>query len=268
VNREILEAFGGQDPAAYESAWTRFDSDLRTFIGILSERAGVPIDADTVIGRVERWLGLIRHFDASLESVDPDDAIREYLTVAVQAEGAEAVFWRIPVAWAILQPFGYALGSKSESSQRPGEERRRSWADDWMMTQSVAEAFEEFGREDWLAQLDAELVGIALRYLPVLAARSDEPRHAVLRRMLDDPAVRDYLYVNQFDGVLWLNKEQLESMAYWLFFIGTISLAGDTQCEPAARTDAVHAQFATVQELLHLAEKYRYQVAKILEAVT
>ena len=268
VNRETFEAFGGSDAAAYETAWTRFDADMRAFIAILSERAGTPIYADTILERIGRWLDLLRQFDASIESANPGEAIQTYLMESVNAEGENAAFWRVPVAWAILQPFGHALAPKSEGSRTPGGKRRRSWTDDWMMTQAVAEAFVGLGREDWLAQLDAELVGIALRYLPELAASPNKPRHAVLRKMLDDPAVRDYLYVNQFDGVLWLNKEQLESMAYWLFFVGAISLAGDIDREPAARTEAVHAQFATVQELLSLAEKYRYQIDKILEAVT
>ncbi len=268
VNREIFEAFGGQSASSYDAVRSRFDADIRAFVGILSERAGVPIEADTVLEQIGRRLDLLRGFEASIESVNPDEAVRTYVMGPADAEGKDAAFWRVPVAWAILQPFGRSLAPKSEGSRIPGGKRRRSWTDDWTMTQAVVEAFEELGREDWLAQLDAELVGIALRYLPALAADSDEPRHAVLRRMLDDPAVRDYLYVNRFDGVLWLNKEQLESMAYWLFFIGAISLAGDTSREPAARTEAVHAQFVTVQELLRLAEKYRYQIDKILEAVT
>ena len=45
-----------------------------------------------------------------------------------------------------------------------------------------------------------------------------------LRRLMEDPAVQRYLFMNRYNGQLWINKEQLETLVYWILFESVIAL--------------------------------------------
>jgi len=172
------------------------------------------------------------------------------------------------MAWAILHPLGEALSGRSGAAGERGArspQREASWMDRWLLRRGMVDAFVGLGREDWLATLDMELVDIAIRYLPLpAAAGGDEQRSELLRAMLDDPTVRDYLFINQFDGILWLNKEQLESMMYWLLFLDAVRLTADSALNTSVLAAAIQGSFELTQGILRAAETARYQVQELV----
>ena len=74
------------------------------------------------------------------------------------------------------------------------------------------------------ALLDALLVKILMSHP---TAMDFYPRGAgvyAIRRLMEDPTVQRYLFMNRYNGHLWVNKEQLESLVYWILFEATIAL--------------------------------------------
>ncbi|MBN2311517.1 MAG: alpha-amylase [Candidatus Hydrogenedentes bacterium] len=247
------------DPATAESVWEGFAKGMRRFVAVLEAQSDRPLDPGALLDATRAWLDLLRGFDKQVASLDLTKDEQAYLLGPVRADGTHRAFWRIPTAWAMLEPLGRAMA-------RAGQEGQPSrWMDEWLLTVAVKEAFMELGREDWLAKLDAELVGIVIRYLSLLPAEAGPESDAVLRTMLDDPMIRDYLFVHRFDGVLWLNKEQLENMLYWMFFLRVLELCADASADPAARSRALHAHYATIQRCLALAAKAHYELERLLE---
>ena len=82
--------------------------------------------------------------------------------------------------------------------------------------------------------------------------------------MFEQTAVRDYLFVNAFDGIVWLNKEQFESMMYWTFAASVYELIADTSLTPKKKTTAIAASHKVVQDALKLAQNAHYQVDVLL----
>ena len=74
------------------------------------------------------------------------------------------------------------------------------------------------------ALLDALLVKILMSHPTAI---DFYPRGAgvyALRRLVEDPAAQRYLFMNRYNGQLWINKEQLESLVYWILFESVIAL--------------------------------------------
>jgi len=90
----------------------------------------------------------------------------------------------------------------------------------------------------------------------------------LLEHMFDDPILNDFLFVNPYEGKLWLSKEQLEKRMYWLFFCSVVHVLGDQVQVLENAAEAVHSQYHRVHEVLAAAESVKYQVEPLLELLS
>ncbi|MCP4642281.1 MAG: alpha-amylase [bacterium] len=244
-----------------------FQKPMEAFLEGLAAQAGRPIAAAETIKAMEVWCARLREFPDAAQALDLPEETCAFLTGRHEDTDEREALDRIGAAWAILQPIGQALAPGIETRDDvPGAAAH--WMDEWLMARGVSEAFTELGREEWRAKLDTKLVRIALHYVPVLSGAGKRAVRPLFARLLNDPAVRDYLYMNRFDGVLWLNREQLQTMVYWLFLFSVVTLVTDTSLDARARTDAIQRRFEAMDTFLTTAEKAHYQVEEIVAALS
>ena len=267
----LLEAFGQAAQAAHmktllkgdgpdaQPAWDRLEGDMAAFLALLQKHVVAPLPLPDILEGVRGWSGLLSRFEQGIESLKLDAAPAQYLLNPIRAANGSALFWRVGAAWAIVEPLARVLAPDADGPART------LWVDEWLLTRGLTQAFADLGREDWLAKLDAVIVKIAMRYLPELTAGPHRYPARLLRAMLGDALVRDYLFVNRFDGILWLNKEQLESMAYWLFLLSALQVLRSGQLSSGERRDAIQRYYQGVCAILKRAERSRYQVDEMLK---
>ena len=86
--------------------------------------------------------------------------------------------------------------------------------------------------------------------------------------MFDDPVFSDFLYVNPYEGKLWLSKEQLEKLMYWLFFCSVAHVLADQIHVLENSAEAILSQYHRVHEVLAAADSVKYQLEPLLELLS
>jgi hypothetical protein len=79
--------------------------------------------------------------------------------------------------------------------------------------------------------------------------------------VLDDYPVQQYLRVNQYDDMLWLNKEQLERLA------AVLVLISEAQADRRIKATTDRG-IKNVRKILECAADCGYQVEKIIKQLT
>jgi hypothetical protein len=82
-----------------------------------------------------------------------------------------------------------------------------------------------------------------------------------MERIMADPLVREYLQVNRFENLLWLNREQLERMILGWQLVTTIEhLAQGDLADGTA-----HRILQTGRQIMLSAARAGYQVEKMMQ---
>ena len=82
--------------------------------------------------------------------------------------------------------------------------------------------------------------------------------------MFEDVSVRDYLYVNEFDGVVWFNREQLETALSWMIVTSAAATLTDEELTPSQQAAIVRSRRDCVRTILETAHEAGYQVDALL----
>jgi glycosidase len=240
-----------------EKTRTELDEAVRAFIAKAGDHTGTAVDPEPVVSAMHGALDLGRELlkeAGAPPSMKPE--IQRYLSAPANLPPEE--YLRVPVVWALVHPLGQVL------SKGLGQTK---WVSDWLLTDGIAGAFTGLGREQWLAELDARLLELVTRHAPAFGTGAVGKLKAFARRLLHDPAVRDYLFANKHEGILWINKEQMESLVYWLFFTSMVSEA--LASETGKKRDSVAAaRYRWAQALLKAAQAAHYELDKMLDALS
>jgi hypothetical protein len=108
------------------------------------------------------------------------------------------------------------------------------------------------------------LIKIGLNLPPATKAKTRKKGPNTLERLLQDAQVSDFLNLNTFNGIEWLNREQFQALTDWLQVIGAAKVMGNktnSSKEFGALVEQ-HAEFKTWREA---EAKSDYQVEKLLE---
>lgn len=106
------------------------------------------------------------------------------------------------------------------------------------------------------ARAETRLLILLLDQKPVVSV------HELSLRMADflqQPAARDYLGCNVYQGIDWFNRERFTTLVHWLCLLGALHLASGEDTDPKL-LDAVAALFAGGRDLSALAHACTYQV--------
>jgi hypothetical protein len=88
-----------------------------------------------------------------------------------------------------------------------------------------------------------------------------------LELLLKDDGVQQFLQVNRYNDILWLNKEAFEELRWWLFIAAAIGIISDplrSMSEIMKETERCNGILRKWEEAEKRSE---YQVEKLLEAV-
>ena len=262
ISADMLRAIEGQGP---EKERKRCEEAIAEFFCAAVQQTSLAADPDALTAETLREFDALRGFKAHVKKMRPAKAMAHYLLDPMPEQDAKGLdFWRIPFALALSHPIDRTRRATDYSA------RLASVMDEWLLGKVIAETFEQFDDGPDTARMDALLASILANYPAAVDFAPESGGALVFRKILDDPAVQEYLRMNRYEGVVWINKEQMERMCYWLFFESLVttmtsstSQAGDA---PAGLTKQVLVtHFENTQALLNAAQEANYQAEAFLQ---
>jgi hypothetical protein len=165
--------------------------------------------------------------------------------------------------WTLVRHLGRILTDEDYEAQS------RSWIDEWLLGKIITPVFNDLGFEDrqsWQAialikiltshqnwfKIDKEIKGRAYR---------------MLKRLLEDQEVQQFLQVNRYQDVLWFNKEAFETLMGWMFEIVFIDIDKNKTMSQKELGSTITAKFEIIKSWQKAEEQSNYQVEKLLEGV-
>jgi glycosidase len=157
--------------------------------------------------------------------------------------------------------------------------------DEWLLHKIIRNNLQQLGLEDHQQHQAVALIKLLTRHQNWFEDRGVKKNRAfqLLDKLFNEEDFKQFVQVNQFDNVLWFNKEAFETAANWLFTIGALQIilraetsvkkkAGKTtQTAKLSKTAAekVGRQIVELYEILEQWQKAEaasgYKVSKLLD---
>jgi glycosidase len=183
--------------------------------------------------------------------------------------GDEIFTWAVLLGWLFIHALGAVAGAEQRALQS------RSWIDEWLLGKLLLSAFEELG-------LNGEQQSSALALIKILTNHqrwfessgeeqsmpNQEPKAArVLRALLADPEVQEYLRINRYQDVLWFHGESLDRLLSGLHLIALVDALSAVPDDPVKCAQMIVARRAALYRILKAKELANFQVERLLTAV-
>ncbi len=183
-----------------------------------------------------------------------------YLLKGLQEDGDSA--WLALISYALIHRLGELLPNDDPASRA----RERYHA--WMLDEEVSEVLQAYGLDAFQADQLALLVSILVGWQNWHLNRAimDKPYSArpreLLRALLADEEVRQYLGVHRYDGVEWYHKEAMERLLHSLYAIAALEIVTEPEEAHDVARSLVHSY--DVIRLIAIAHDLSgYQVDKL-----
>jgi hypothetical protein len=146
------------------------------------------------------------------------------------------------------------------------EGQSRMWIDEWRLGKTILGLLRDLGLEEavtWSSLTVIKLLTGHQRWFEVKPS-DQKQSYAILESLLKDGEVQQFLKINQYNDILWFNKEAFEEMLWWLMMGAALTIGSD----PLRPVNAVVAElercYSMIQIWLKAEEKSEYQIDKLL----
>jgi glycosidase len=254
--------------------------------------AGAPGDADILAAELKAKLLACLDLPSLQTLLPPGEenrAIAAELSLLLQgdgetqerrAPGSAAFTWATLFGWL----FVHALGSIAGAEQRAMQSR--SWIDEWLLGKLLLAAHEELGLNEEQRQDALALVKIltshqlwfeqpASQKTPATVTpqeRSTQDRSntasRVLRTLLGDPEVQEYLKINRYQEILWYHDESLRRLLTGLTLIAAVDALSTAAEDPPRCARLIRLRRAVVDQIRRAGDESQYQVERLLTALS
>ena len=251
LNADLLRALA----ASEEGARARFSAAISGFLRAVGSFVGSETTPDNVLQDI------LGDLDAVQATLYPSASLIGQLLGGVfpdsDAETFRSSYEHIFVAWAVLRHLGRF---QPPGSAFPEREAASARLEDWLLRKAVARVFSKLTGNEPAVHFDALLVSMLVGHENLLSPESGAALGQSLRQLFHDPLAQQFLHVNHFQGVFWLNKEQLERLVEALLLASAVRLHAEHRL--SSETLAPAAQAAA--RIIHAAQYAAYQVEKMM----
>jgi hypothetical protein len=213
----------------------------------------------------------LTEFNSQTRSYNYKGANRMILTGNGQngslSEG-DSLSWGILFGWTFTQNLGKVLGEEEY------EERSRRLIDEWLIGNILANSLQDL-------DIDAEIAWNIVTCIKALVRHQNwyldnTPKRGrafrILESWIKDEDIHQYLNINSYAGILWFNKEAMESILRWMLSIGTIKLLVDDDLKNLKNLDndlvnEIADLFSVIKKIKKASDESEYQLDKLLAAV-
>ena len=171
--------------------------------------------------------------------------------------------WGTLLGWLFLHALGRVV------RQRDFAELSRSWIDEWELGKTIASVLMDLGQKEeavWKSVAVVKLLTRHQRWYEVPTS-VENPAHQVLELLLKDGEVQQFLQVNRYNDILWLNKEAFDELRWWLFLAAAIGIISDPLRSMSEIMKEIERCNGILRKWDEAEKRSEYQVGKLLEAL-
>jgi len=188
----------------------------------------------------------------------------------IHSKLTSAMPWGTLHAWIASHRLGEIV-NPAESS-----DISRSWIDEWQLGKIIITAIQDLGVDGESAARAVSLVKLLTSHQEwsnLEGVRSSESQtegwlFQSLQSWLRDVELQHFLGFNRYQGVLWFQKEGLETWLWWIYVTTVIELISlDSGMIDEDHLAEIVAYYELVKRLQKAAESSGYQVEKLIEGV-
>lgn len=169
--------------------------------------------------------------------------------------------WLVIWSWLLTKDLGKLHSPDSY------ENRSRSLMDEWLLGKLIAHTFLKMGIEGQEAERHFQLLKLLVQHQNwfLLKTPKTNRAHHILSHLLNNADVQHFVGVNRYNGILWYNKESLETLLKWLFLIAALDAVGSERYPGEAAAKEIAQRFAIIKKWLKSGDDSQFQVEKLLE---
>jgi len=182
-------------------------------------------------------------------------AVAEYLH-QILMEGTP--LWRTIFAWLFIHSIGKIVSSEGSP------ERSHHWMMEWKLDQIIAQTLADSGLDQGTAGRSVLLTKLLARYQRWF---EEETVYRVIETLLKDSEAQQFLGVNQYDDILWFNKEALEEMLWWMMLTSALEIGFDRLRPAKEIIRELEKVWSMIKKLQDAKIKSGYQVGKLVSLV-
>ncbi|MDI6735424.1 MAG: alpha-amylase family glycosyl hydrolase [bacterium] len=212
LNKDMLMKLAG---GRIQEILTQFEQDMEVLLRRIKEFVGGNGDEVKIANQSMNLLSATLKLEglAPISGNEEYNSALNYLQSGIYKEDSTYLpVLRVLFSWVIVSGLGRA---KSESGY---ERQSASWLNEWLLGKIVRHTFTELGCDGYTAGRETHLLGILTTW------HNGFDSAPKVKAMLDDPKVAAYLNFNWHQDTLWLSKEALEELMYWLFVASVVHI--------------------------------------------
>ena len=168
-------------------------------------------------------------------------------------------FSRVAIACSIVRSIGRVHAREDNTDPRLLAGLRMK---EWLLQQHIAAAFMESLNDEEMSRLDAMLVEILVSHGHIFIDEEISYSDAV-KALFDDADVREFIKVNRYEDVLWINKEQFEKLSSALLYVSVLQLISSEK----AGNEEMLSVLGKAEKFSTAAERSGYQLDKIIDTI-
>ncbi|GAB4526152.1 MAG: hypothetical protein Fur0018_11320 [Anaerolineales bacterium] len=170
--------------------------------------------------------------------------------------------WGVLLAWVFTHPLGNLL--PPAPSDTPDVQ---DWFDAWLLEHLITQLWQEMGLPASRAALNTQTWRVLLRWGDWRTRVARDGLSATLTAWLNDPLVHTLLKVNEYQGVLWFQKEAFDAALHWMLVVAAVQIFAEDNRPPETQAMDLQACYATIRLLQQAEIHSEYQIARLLAAI-
>ncbi len=257
LNKDMLMKLGSLRTETNQETLTHFEQNMKVLVCKIKEFVGGNGDEVKIVNQAMNLLSATLKLEglSPISGNEKYNSALNYLQSGIYKEDSHRLpILRVLFSWVIVSGLGRA---KSESGY---EQQSTNWLDEWLLGKIIMHTFMELGCDGYTAGRETHLLKILIAWHNWFDA---EPK-AQIKAMLDDPQVAAFLNFNWHQEILWLNKEAMEELMYWLFATAVVHIITAKGKGLQSKIIKCHK---TVMKILESAEKSGYRVKETKDAL-
>ncbi|MHA1520677.1 MAG: alpha-amylase family glycosyl hydrolase [Promethearchaeota archaeon] len=240
-------------PADSSSLSSEFNQVFQLFLGKIKSYLSLEIDTYSIQDDIHSLFINLISLRQEIDSVALDDAAKTYLLTVIPQTETE---WAMLYAWIVVHRLGNVKLETNFSSLS------RSWIEEWRLGNVIEWVLGEIQTTSTNGGDSLFLIKLMTEFRNWFEIPVDEDsslQHMLLKRLLSEPEIQNYIQVNRFQDILYFNAERFGILCKWLLNIAV--LQGLASKNHNKVIDAVKM----IETWLKISEDAKYQVVSMLE---
>jgi len=242
----------------------RHKGQYQRLIDALRGFMNVKEDQQSIINEAQRGFEAILALKVFEERYPFPGSIKyQALNKYIQENVDETTFsWYVLLLWNDLRLLGKVITQDLQFA-----EISRSWIDEWGIPRIIQENLESLGLDSGQSNLATNILKLLTSQQNWVSSIGDETPKTLLKKWLSHDAIRSYLNINRWRGKLWFNKEEFESLMWWMMVSALIRLVASPESSLSENIEALFEAFDLIKALLAAENESEYQVEKLLDSL-